>query len=574
MIKDIWHYSKPYKSKLAVAVFLRASSDIANLAPAFIYSMVIETLSSDKPDKLDTIFPLILIWIIASYYYRVAHDLAKFIGHTLSKHIGLEAKLAGLNHMYHLDLTWHELENSGNKIKKIDNAKIAIQNTIKSVFDILIENLVNIVGVGIIFFKIDKTIAIIFLIYMIVFFLLSRKMSQRVSNAYKPISKEEENYEGISFESIHNIHTLKSLLLYDYVGENLNKSLTRLKKFITKFILISRIRNHILDMLTRIVDFSIMIYLIIRIANNIEDLAILILYRGLFWKLIEAIWEFTELYNEWLINKVYMQRFHELMIQKPIIEIQDGQADFPKDWQEINIKDLTFSYTNKKVLNNLNLIIKKGEKVGIVGISGAGKSTFIKLLLDLYEDYTGEINFNNSSLKEIRREDYINYVSYVSQDTELFNSSLEDNIVMGFPKATQASIKEACKIAQLDNVISKLPEGLDTIIGEKGFKLSGGERQRVGIARAIIRDPQLLILDEATSHLDSESEEKIQKALNTIFQRTTAVVVAHRLSTLRKMDKIIVLDQGEVKETGTMEELIGKNGLFFKFWNKQQGQSF
>jgi len=574
MIKDIWHYSKPYKSKLAVAVFLRASSDIANLAPAFIYSMVIETLSSDKPDKLDTIFPLILIWIIASYYYRVAHDLAKFIGHTLSKHIGLEAKLAGLNHMYHLDLTWHELENSGNKIKKIDNAKIAIQNTIKSVFDILIENLVNIVGVGIIFFKIDKTIAIIFLIYMIVFFLLSRKMSQRVSNAYKPISKEEENYEGISFESIHNIHTLKSLLLYDYVGENLNKSLTRLKKFITKFILISRTRNHILDMLTRIVDFSIMIYLIIRIANNIEDLAILILYRGLFWKLIEAIWEFTELYNEWLINKVYMQRFHELMIQKPIIEIQDGQADFPKDWQEINIKDLTFSYTNKKVLNNLNLIIKKGEKVGIVGISGAGKSTFIKLLLDLYEDYTGEINFNNSSLKEIRREDYINYVSYVSQDTELFNSSLEDNIVMGFPKATQASIKEACKIAQLDNVISKLPEGLDTIIGEKGFKLSGGERQRVGIARAIIRDPQLLILDEATSHLDSESEEKIQKALNTIFQRTTAVVVAHRLSTLRKMDKIIVLDQGEVKETGTMEELIGKNGLFFKFWNKQQGQSF
>jgi ABC-type multidrug transport system fused ATPase/permease subunit len=520
---------------------------------------------------------MIIVWIVAIYYYRIGHDCAKYFGYMSAQYAGLDAKFAALQHLFVLDLDWHEKENSGNKIKKIDNANKAIRESVSSVFNVLIENIVSIVGVCIVFLTVDRNITIIFVVYMIIFVALSRYMSLKVSKRYRPISHEEETYEGLSFEAVNNIRTVKSLILYKPVSINIKSSINRLKEYIQKFIFISRIRNHLLDSMTRIMEFTITIYLVYRITQNIEAIGTLVLFRSLFWKVIEAIWEFTEIYNELLINKVYMGRFAVLMNAEPTIENQANQVEFPKDWKQFEIKDLSFSYGDKEVLKNLNLTIHKGEKIGIVGISGAGKSTFVKLVLDLYEDYVGSIGFDGVSLKSIKRDDYINYVSNVSQDTELFNDSLRDNILIGINESGNLKderLKNAIKLANLDDVISKLPEGAETLIGEKGFKLSGGERQRVGIARAIIRNPQIIVLDEATSHLDSESEHKIQTALDEVFSNVTAIVIAHRLSTLRKMDRIIVLNQGELVEEGTLKELIDKNGLFTKFWNKQNSRDF
>lgn len=341
----------------------------------------------------------------------------------------------------------------------------------------------------------------------------------------------------------------------------------------------TRVRNHILDLFTRIFEFGIMIYIVFQIVHGLEALALLILFRSLYWKVIEAIAELSEVYNDALINKVYLGRLHALLEAKPTIEEQPNQLDFPAKWQEIKLQDLSFAYAEKTVLKNLNLNIQRGEKIGIVGISGAGKSTFVKLILDMYEDYTGEITVDKLSLKKIRREDYINHVASVSQDTELFNTTLADNISIGMINAGEgvgiaAKLKQACDTANLNDVIAKLPNGLDTVIGEKGFKLSGGERQRVGIARAVIRDPQIIILDEATSHLDSESEQKIQTALDQMFANVTAIVIAHRLSTLVKMDRIIVLENGEIVEEGKMDELIQRGGRFAFFWKKQNQASF
>lgn len=577
MIKDVWQYVKPYKLKFWTGVFFRATSDIANLAPAYLYSVLITILTDfSDTDRWARVWPLLVIWILALYYYRIGHDLSKYLGYTTARYAGLDAKFKALRHMYQLDLAWHELENSGNKIKRIDNANTAIKATVQSVFDVFVENIVNIIGVCFIFAKVDSVITLIFIIYMLFFFLISRYLSQKVSQRYKPISQEEEVYEGLSFESINNIRTVKSLMLYQPMTSKIKISLERLKIFLKKFIFMTRLRNHILDSITRIMEYGIMFYLVYRITQNIEAVATLVLFRALFWKVIEAIWELTDIYNELLINKVYMSRFSKLMREEPTIEKQSGQLDFPQNWQTLSLKGLTFSYGEKAVLQDLNLQIKRGEKLGIVGISGAGKSTFVKLILDLYEDYTGSIEFDDLSLNKIRREDYIKFISSVSQDTELFNDSLKENILIGAGLSAEESehkLKQALSIANLDDVVSKLPEGVQTIIGEKGFKLSGGERQRVGIARAIIRNPQIIILDEATSHLDSDSEQKIQIALENIFNSVTAIVIAHRLSTLRKMDRIIVLDQGKIVEEGSLDQLIKLNGLFAKFWHKQNGQS-
>lgn len=573
MIKDIWKYVRPYRSKFIIASISRATSDIANLLPAYFFSLLITILSDPNvTDKWERSYPILIYWVLAVFYYRIGHDVAKYFGHSLAKYSALDAKYKALKHIYRLDLTWHEQENSGNKIKRIDNAGIAIKESVQSVFNVLIENIVNIIGVGIIFITVDITITYILLIYIVIFFFVSRFLSGKVSKRYKPISLEEEVYEGLSFESINNIRTVKALNLYDSVSINIKKSLSSLKEYFRKFILLERARNFSLDLVTRGMEYAIMFYLVFKIANGIELIGTLILFRSLFWKVIEAIWEFTDIYNSLMIYRSYMYRFSCLMNEKPTIEKQDGQLDFPKEWEYINIKDLNFSYSEKIVLKDLNFKIKRGEKIGIVGISGAGKSTFVKLMLDLYENYTGSIEFDDRALKEIRREDYINYISNVSQDTELFNDTLRNNICIGLPDDDRISEKEMDKVidtANLEDVVSKLPQGLDTIIGEKGFKLSGGERQRVGIARAIIRKPQLILLDEATSHLDSDSELKIQSALDEVLSNVSAIVIAHRFSTLKKMDRIVVLSKGEIIEEGSLNDLIEKKGLFYDLWSKQ-----
>jgi ATP-binding cassette subfamily B protein len=216
--------------------------------------------------------------------------------------------------------------------------------------------------------------------------------------------------------------------------------------------------------------------------------------------------------------------------------------------------------------------ISRGEKVGIVGISGAGKSTLYKLLLKEHENYEGGILFDDIPLRNIKRSSYFKHSAVVLQDTEVFNFKLKDNISLSNvdESENEALLRRAVKIAHVTDFMNKLPDGLDTYIGEKGVKLSGGEKQRVGIARAIFKQPDVLFLDEATSHLDMESEEKIRDSLHSFFQQVTAVVIAHRLSTIKEMDRIIVIEKGEIVESGSFDKLIEKKGRFCELWDKQK----
>jgi len=194
-----------------------------------------------------------------------------------------------------------------------------------------------------------------------------------------------------------------------------------------------------------------------------------------------------------------------------------------------------------------------------------------KLLLKESENYSGDILFDDLSIKKIEKKSYFAQVGVVLQDTEVFNFTLRDNITIASPKkANEEDLKRSLDIAHVSDFMHKLPFGLDTYIGEKGVKLSGGERQRLGIARAVYKKPEILFLDEATSHLDLESEEKIKDSLHNFFQKVTAIVIAHRLTTIREMDRILVIDKGRVIESGTFDELYAKKGRLFELWEKQK----
>lgn len=240
----------------------------------------------------------------------------------------------------------------------------------------------------------------------------------------------------------------------------------------------------------------------------------------------------------------------------------------------IAIDDITFAYNDAKeqyVFSNLTLTIPAGQRVGIVGKSGSGKTTLTHLLLRYADVASGTITIDGQNIASIPQDDLRSAIAYVPQDPFLFHRSLRDNITYGKPSASDGEIIAATKQANAWEFIETMPKGLDTIVGERGVKLSGGQRQRIAIARAILKDAPILVLDEATSALDSESEALIQKSLESLLDNRTSLVVAHRLSTLRHMDRIVVMAQGKIIEDGTHDELLSRDGTYAKLWKHQSG---
>lgn len=242
----------------------------------------------------------------------------------------------------------------------------------------------------------------------------------------------------------------------------------------------------------------------------------------------------------------------------------------------IDIQSVNFAYhddgsTNDRVFSQLNLHIPAGQKIGLVGPSGGGKSTLTRLLLRFDDVDDGSIAIDDQDIRKVTQVSLRRAISYVPQEPLLFHRSVLENIAYGQPDATLDEVRRAARLAYADDFIQKLPQQYDTIVGERGVKLSGGQRQRVAIARAILKDAPILVLDEATSALDSESEVYIQRALQQLMEGRTTLVIAHRLSTIQQMDRIIVLDNGQVVEDGSHHELQNNGGLYAKLWAHQSG---
>lgn len=244
------------------------------------------------------------------------------------------------------------------------------------------------------------------------------------------------------------------------------------------------------------------------------------------------------------------------------------QLEAPKGG--VRFSGVSFSYDERQILNRLDLDIKPGERVAFVGGSGAGKSTVLKLLFRLYYPTKGAVSIDDVSVTNLSAEQLRHLLAVVPQDPVLFHGTIAENIRFGDPDATDEQVAKAASIAQLDALLERLPEGLQTVVGERGVKLSGGERQRVAIARAVVREPRILVFDEATSSLDTHTEQEILKALDQAAQGRTTIAVAHRLSTVVKSDRIFVLEKGKVAEVGSHSELLKKNGAYAKLWKAQQ----
>ncbi|MEK9177967.1 MAG: ATP-binding cassette domain-containing protein, partial [Patescibacteria group bacterium] len=298
-----------------------------------------------------------------------------------------------------------------------------------------------------------------------------------------------------------------------------------------------------------------------------------VLIQAYYFSMADRLWNVSRVIRD--VYEGYADAKEMVEILKLAHDVKDAPGAkailVPKG--EIDWKDVTFAFNmTRSVLNGITLHIRNGEKVALVGPSGAGKSTFVRLLLRLYDIESGEITIDGQNIAHVTQDSLRHNISLVPQDPVLFHRTLLENIRYGRRDATDLEVIEAAKLAHCDDFIESLPNKYETYVGERGIKLSGGERQRVAIARAILKNAPVLILDEATSSLDSHSEMLIQDALDTLMKSKTTIVIAHRLSTIKKMDRIIVVDNGKIVEEGTHDTLAEKtNGLYAKLWSLQAG---
>lgn len=573
LVADIWSYARAYKKDFWLATSYRIVADLAWLYPPYAFAIIINFFSNYTAGiSLTPLYTAFFLTIVATVIRYSGIYYAKSVMFRVSEKTALDAQLKSIKHLMLLDISWHEKESAGSKFKRIERGTESINRILRIWINNIIEIVINLVGIVLIILKFDVGMGIAVSTFLVSYYFLAHFFRKRAVLVSNVVNAKEEHRSGLIFESINNIRSVKVMSMAEKILNILSTNAVDLFETIKKRIFWFQVGNYIRNFYAHVFQIGAMIFIVYGILEGKHEIGFLVLFTGYFSTVWQSMRELTDVSEDFAVAKNAISRMQTILNTPITIDNENGKVKFPDNWKTISLKDVSFSYQDKLVLDKVSFEVRRGEKVGIVGLSGAGKSTLFKLLLKERESYTGEIAFDDIPLKNISKKSYFNYLAVVLQDTELFNASLRQNIIITNQneEKNKKLLENSMETAHVKDFMAKLPNGIESIIGEKGVKLSGGEKQRVGIARAIFKNPQILLLDEATSHLDIESEEKIRDSLHKFFKNVTAVVIAHRLTTIKEMNKIIVIENGKIVESGNFTELYEKRGRFFELWEKQK----
>lgn len=441
----------------------------------------------------------------------------------------------------------------------------------------LVPKLFRVLGIFVIILLIEWRIAVLFLISFVVILGLSLRDLRQLMEQERKLDKYMENTQSRTSEIVTNIKTVKA---FATEAQEMKRQRQRLDREFK--VVIYRIHLGYIKLSTwqrTIIQFCVFAMLGMVLVATVQGEISLghfvttLTVSSMAYAELEPINNLAEIFAR---RYASMLRYHEFMQQPTGVdaaslvepELNDSSYSFTG---KVELSDLSFSYDpSRPVLQNINLLIEPYQTVALVGRSGSGKSTLVKLLFRYFEPDTGRILIDGQDIRQLDVAGYRRQLAIVHQEVDVFNGTLLDNLTYGNPKASFEQVQSACKIARVDEVIEQLPEGYYTVVGERGVRLSGGQRQRLGIARALLVNPDVLIFDEATSSLDYESERSIQLAMRSILGTRTTIIIAHRLSTVREADKIVVLDRGKIVEVGSHAELLRKEGIYYRLHSLQE----
>lgn len=426
---------------------------------------------------------------------------------------------------------------------------------------------------AIILFFVHWSIGLLFSVWLIVLFWYNVRRGKKFARLIEKQSDETSKASGMVVDALSNNISVR-------VFNSRDREIRRLKQQQTNIIgawrhswLYNLVTNIVKGQSAAWVSTVALVLALLLFANGMVPIGGIVLFVAYFGDASSNLWQLA-----WALDNYYrtagtiQNALDGLQAENERVGEVTLAANVPKE-VSLSLQNVSFAYPDheaEQVLDGVSLEIPNGRKIGVVGHSGAGKSTLVGLMLGFYEPTHGQILVNDTDIAT-KDPSYIRSISaYVPQDTSLFHRTIRENITYAKPNATDKELRTALTQAEALKFIEKLPKGLDTLVGERGVKLSGGQRQRIAIARAILKDAPLLLLDEATSALDSVSEQSIQKSLHTLMKNRTTLVIAHRLSTLRHLDEIIVLDKGKITEQGTHDQLLKQNGIYADLWRRQK----
>lgn len=571
--KDLWKLLKPSQKQMKILIVLILFVELIQMLGPYILKLIIDTLTASGVNELKNLLILILFFFLAEgstqiiiYFInrRIFVMLIKIENYLPTK---AQKKLV------YLSLSYHERENTGNKIVKIERGVNRIVDLIGNLAWDVVPTLFQLILTLTILFIINWLIGLSFVFFAFLFIILTFKANKKLFPLRKARHIDYEAAYGQMTQSIININTVKSFTqekrevkeLKD-IQDKISKNETREWFTMLKF----GVSRGFINDLGRVSVLLLGVYFVY--IGNIT-IGTLVFVITLSEKAYISLWRISRLYDRIEESAVAVQRFMRLFNEKEEIENPENGIIPAKPDGAIEFKNVDYAYkTNKsKALDKVNFKINAGCVTALVGPSGGGKTTAVRMIYRHYDPQGGSVLLDGINLKKYDLYKYRKLIAIVPQEVEIFNTSIKNNISYSNPKASFQEIQAAARIANAEEFINKLNKKYNTEVGERGIKLSGGQRQRIGIARAILANPKILIFDEATSNLDSQSEKLIQEAMDKVCRGRTVILIAHRLSTIKKADKIIVLENGKVVESGSHYELARKKGgLYAKLLNLQE----
>ena len=579
-LKHLFVYSQQQKTKAKRGIVYSILNKLFDLAPPVLIGVAIDIVvegnesflaSFGVPDRRRQLVILAILTFIIWGLESLFDYLSAVTWRGISQDIEHSLRTETFENVLSLDMKYFENKSSGRLMAILNDDVNQLERFLDTGANKLLQTATTVIVIGGTFLYISPLIATFAFIPIPIIIFGSFKFTSTIAGRYERIRESIETLNSNLSNSISGILNVKSFTREIKELERIETSSNEVKsanyhaiKLSAAFIPIIRVAILFGFTATLLIGGFLALDGEIKVAT----------YSVLLFITQRLLWPLTELGDTFDLYQRAMASFNRIFsLKNESSEIGNGEIEFKKLENKIELKDVSFSYVdNFNVLNNVDLTINAGQTTAIVGSTGSGKSTLIKLLLRLYEINNGSISYDSNSLKDIELSSLREKIGLVSQDVFLFEGSVIENIAYGDLNASESEVWNAAQKSEADEFINNLPKKEKTIVGERGQKLSGGQRQRISIARAILKNPEILILDEATSSVDNETEAAIQRSLDILKEDRTVIVIAHRLSTVRNADIIYVLENGSVVESGNHESLLDVEGVYSKLWSVQTGE--